>query len=793
MYDSGSDSDYLTPDESENEVKVLPDFNRNANLDMHLRAPTTSSLNHVRDRLLALSTSDAGLSPFSMERRLLPIDDSGVEKTADVVGDLRKSSNMSGPKRNLNTGFMVDYESPGVDFSNETSNVPFERKTSTPRYSIEKISSLDGHCSLGSSVGLNENYQVKPNETCTGVKTRSTRAVYGTDSSDDEINDENAAMDMCKYVKNVVKNMVSSNSLTSTTRKCVEDLRCSLLDILTPELPMKENRYKPIRNVQFKLGETLKEPEYGYKSRHHDDTVLRGLDRTYNELFHATESDIVSSPVPASSHHEADELLLSSVIQREKPQRVLPNNADHCRDENAVTGGDYGARQQVQHRQRNEVHASTGSQHQSVQEPKHPAMLRATVPTQHGIPYSAMCRAPSNCLYTQSRMPFLQTSSVQNCPGDVFSTQTSMTRPSIAPAQDQAHYRRTEQPTRPTVPEPTFGNMHLIEMLSRLDSRQVPKPDAFDDTTGQSLDEFLISFEDYCTQNFKGGPNLWIRELGALLSGDMKMAYEILRVPGDSYQHLREKLRNWRKENKETIEQQSRARFNEAKMLPKESCRLYAGRLEKLYRFAYPQKSARISTSKALQRKYIETVPEEFSRQVITAKSFNKTMQHAELLWNDILILASQYDADSKLYNKGRDKTEDNEIWLAHGQPKSTVHRERTFTGTSYEKQQGSQSSGMQLTSTPASDQSRNKQTDELPQCFYCEKPGHMKKDCRRFLRQCLVCASPDHRVSQCPHRWTDWTPRSRTYGGQPLQHPPVTQDLNHRDNSNVKVSPSGN
>ena len=88
MYDSGSDSDYLTPDE--NEIEVLSDFNRNANLDMQSRGPTTSPLNHVRDRLLALSTGDAGLSPFSMERRLFPIDDSGVEKTADVVGDLRK-------------------------------------------------------------------------------------------------------------------------------------------------------------------------------------------------------------------------------------------------------------------------------------------------------------------------------------------------------------------------------------------------------------------------------------------------------------------------------------------------------------------------------------------------------------------------------------------------------------------------------------------------------------------------------------------------------------------------------
>ena len=82
-------------------------------------------------------------------------------------------------------------------------------------------------------------------------------------------------------------------------RKYVEDLRFSLLDILKPELPMEVDRYKLLQNVQFDLGETLKEPKSGCKSRHLEDTALRGSNRTCDEHFHATESSIASSPLPA--------------------------------------------------------------------------------------------------------------------------------------------------------------------------------------------------------------------------------------------------------------------------------------------------------------------------------------------------------------------------------------------------------------------------------------------------------------------------------------------------------------
>jgi hypothetical protein len=37
--------------------------------------------------------------------------------------------------------------------------------------------------------------------------------------------------------------------------------------------------------------------------------------------------------------------------------------------------------------------------------------------------------------------------------------------------------------------------------------------------------------------------------------------------------------------------------------------------------------------------------------------------------------------------------------------------------------------------------------------CYYCNRAGHVKADCRRFNGLCLVCGSPSHQISTCPQR----------------------------------------
>ena len=172
---------------------------------------------------------------------------------------------------------------------------------------------------------------------------------------------------------------------------------------------------------------------------------------------------------------------------------------------------------------------------------------------------------------------------------------------------------------------------------------------------------------------------------------------------------MREKLKQWRLDKKESLEQNTRTLFKDAKMLKEESCRLYVGRLEKLYRFAYPRKSNKIITSKTLKRKFIETVPEEFSGQLKTARAFNKTIRSCEISWIDMLTLASQYDADNKSYKSTGPSN--NEIWLAYrpdqkGDLENTDQNVRTSYRSSPDNPKTSSSAiGDQLRSAPPNSQ----------------------------------------------------------------------------------------
>ena len=132
---------------------------------------------------------------------------------------------------------------------------------------------------------------------------------------------------------------------------------------------------------------------------------------------------------------------------------------------------------------------------------------------------------------------------------------------------------------------------NLAEILGRLDSRVVPRPEPFDDTSGQSFSEFLKVFEDYCTYNFRGSPTLWAGELGRFLTGEMHKAFTFLKIPGDSYDIVKQKLLQWRSDSREVYHATRHSKFNQATLETGESVRLFATRLEKAFRIAYPSRS----------------------------------------------------------------------------------------------------------------------------------------------------------------------------------------------------------
>ena len=205
----------------------------------------------------------------------------------------------------------------------------------------------------------------------------------------------------------------------------------------------------------------------------------------------------------------------------------------------------------------------------------------------------------------------------------------------------------------------------LLQALPRLDNRCVPNPEAFDSQSGQSFQQFLLAFEEYPQHNFRRSSALWIGELGRLLTGDMNAAFQALKVPGDSYRSLTKKLLKWRTDTKEVLESKTKYRFTKAKIQAGESLRLYAARLEKAFRLAYP--SRRVEFSKTLRQKYFDTAPNAFRKQLQTARTINLTMNKSEISWSTILTLASQNDVGAEHSHGEHVDQECEQVWVAHG------------------------------------------------------------------------------------------------------------------------------
>ena len=302
----------------------------------------------------------------------------------------------------------------------------------------------------------------------------------------------------------------------------------------------------------------------------------------------------------------------------------------------------------------------------------------------------------------------------------------------------------------------------LIRVLSRLDNRSVPRPEVYDLTSGRSFASFLQDFENFCSNSFRGDQAHWSSELGQFLSGEVKEAFGAIYFPGEPYGRLKSKLLNWVEHSMESLSKRNRKKFEKMKCTTGESLRLYAARLERAFVLAFPSKQP--STSSTLQRKFLETVPRNFRRQV-TSTSTTLKLQNLKLDWNCILALASAHDAERAETGISVDsEAEVAEVWAttSASYAKEFEPRGRSVSPVVSHFSAGSFDfcgrSGDSQTDRP---RSRSVQALERHQpsvfdarsCYYCKRKGHVKSECWRRSGRCLVCGSVSHRVAQCDKR----------------------------------------
>ena len=338
-----------------------------------------------------------------------------------------------------------------------------------------------------------------------------------------------------------------------------------------------------------------------------------------------------------------------------------------------------------------------------------------------------------------------------SCPEDPVGLQGQGVRERSVPSRFPAH--RDYLGTGSNSP---VNLADVFQALARLDGRTVPKPEQYSGHGGQGLAQFLSSFEDYCTSNFKGSNSLWLGELARLLTGEIREVFDAVRVPGDSYEELKEKLLAWTRGQEEVLDRDAKSKFSGAVMKIGESVSRYGLRLESLFRVAYPGRSQQ--TSKTLQRKFRESVPSEFRTQLGTMQSVQKTLNQQELTWDAVKSVASQYDTSSRL-------EEANEaVWTTRQQAPisppvriSEERRPRDYRTILRSPRNHSEPSRRRNYRDPAP-------AVEEEECDYCQRHGHTKRECRRYNRLCLLCGSPDHFIRACPRI------RSELYDAVPYQ-----------------------
>ena len=323
----------------------------------------------------------------------------------------------------------------------------------------------------------------------------------------------------------------------------------------------------------------------------------------------------------------------------------------------------------------------------------------------------------------------------------------------------------------------------LLRAISRLDMRSVPKPGVYDSSTGQSFRQFLHTFEEYCQNTFRGSSSLWIGELGRFLKGEMLQAFNALQVSGDSYDTIKRKLLQWQKDSKESFEANAKEKFATATKLPTESLRLYAARLEKSFRLAFPRRQTEQSAT--LRDKYFKSIPLEFQLQLQSARSIALTMNGTEMTWTNILALASRFDAQrtdftkmqasGEIYSNREESHGFNDRPVKPGpvtfyaesseprvyqvstpqrvsrsQGRYTDSHDRSITTPGLYRQQKSATGYQEPTVQPGH---RARSQTRPGKCSYCRKEGHVDKDCWKRRGCCLVCGSESHRIANCPKR----------------------------------------
>ena len=289
----------------------------------------------------------------------------------------------------------------------------------------------------------------------------------------------------------------------------------------------------------------------------------------------------------------------------------------------------------------------------------------------------------------------------------------------------------------------------MQRMADLLGRKETPKPEPYDLASGRSFSKFLESFEAYCGARYsRQKQSLWTPELGRFLKGEALMAFNAFGGPEKSYRKMKNSLQTWYLEAKDRASASRRSQYRDARINQGECYRIFATRLENLYRTAYPQKSV---DGKALKESLLERLPRQVADSLERDLALLRVANQRSNTWQDVLLLLGLQDETTRRTEGRKSSVQATRMpaqpWGGAGSNPVTMRVVAT----------GNSPSRPANTGASPRPQSRS----PTMKCHYCKRPGHRIESCRRRLNQCLRCGASDHFVAQCQMPQSGQRPRS--------------------------------
>lgn len=318
----------------------------------------------------------------------------------------------------------------------------------------------------------------------------------------------------------------------------------------------------------------------------------------------------------------------------------------------------------------------------------------------------------------------------------------------------------------------------ITKLMKSFDNRQMPKFPAFNEESGQDLDQYLKKFEAYCTDNLRGNTSYWIGELETYLPGETLKTFETLRNFDDDYDTVKEKLLSWFKTFKRDRREIAKNKFTNARRKPGETFYMFSIRMENLFKLAYPDKDTEYNAK--LINHYTSVLPGTI-RELLRSKIMDVKLSKNKVSWKFVQKCVKIRDSENiktktqheEIYNKQeRVEQEDEGIVINLGEVASKhkeTNNDEVFVNSAEHNENRRKPEGRRehASRTYVGQKRResnntDRRTSNNFKCYACNKTGHVARDCNSSVRQCYICNSADHLMRDCPRNYNNYRGANR-------------------------------